>query len=451
MKSTKRQSVSDRRAGGFDGRRGVTGVLAMMFLILFSSLALAMAVVSKGNLRAAETHQRVVRAQGALDTGLEIARARLEEAVSRFVIARGQVDADYALELWNGTYDADPAVKILPPPDGRVEPAPPEGIEDILDMHHDADEDADPVSAILLADAPRGWVRADPIALERNDSGEAVMLAQIDYMPPNDAGRVTAIVTGYEWDWLRARWVTRVAQQEFELAKTVRHAIISPSRVMLGKNVLVDGPLGIRYDSNALDLLDGPPLVAESDFEGMNDELNAKLAAFRVTVLADDVDGDGRLRVDHPTESRSIASMNARDFDIPPDSAADNAFRDYTRDGAIDEYDIFLKHFDTTNGETINGVVLSAELADGTVSEGETAEFTLDEALAMQIDSNNPDRNRNGRWNGVFVGGEWDFTTFNDNNGDGERNALDVDQDDVTLGYRDGWIGEGEAFFAIRG
>ena len=40
------------------------------------------------------------------------------------------------------------------------------------------------------------------------------------------------------------------------------------------------------------------------------------------------------------------------------DSAADNAFQDYTRDNAIDEFDIFLKHFDTVQGDGGRKVVL---------------------------------------------------------------------------------------------
>jgi hypothetical protein len=440
-----------RPTGERPDRRGVTGVLAMMFLIIFSSLALAMAVMSKGNLRSAETMRRVVRAQGALDTGLEIARSRLAEAASRMVLAKGEIDAEYAGELWAGTYDDAPAVTILPAPDGRVEATSPDGIAAILTLQHGADEDADLISEITLGDAPTGWVRGDPIALERDGNAKAVLAAQIDYMPPNDSGRVTALVTGYEWDWLRRRWVTRSAQQEFELAKTVQHAIISPSRVMLGKNVMVNGPLGVRYASNALDRIDGPPLVSESDFEGLDAVLTAKLTAFRTVVLNDDVDGDNRLRRSHPTESRSLAALNSMDFNIPPDSQADNAFADYTRDDAIDEYDIFLKHYDRTNGTPLQAVVLSNALKAGTTAAAETTEFALDDALALQIDSAYPDRNGNGKWNGARVAGDWDYTTFPDNNGDGLRDSLDVDADDVALGYRDGVLDYRDRYAKLSG
>lgn len=429
--------------------RGVTGVLAMMFLILFSSLAAAMAVMSKGNLRAAETHHRVSRAQAAVDTGLRIAESRLAEAAARFVVAKGEIDATYAGQLWAGTYSASPSVTILPAFDGRTEPNTPTGISQIISMHHASDAATPLISAITLANPPSGWVRAAPLAIEKNSAGRGVNAVQIDYAPPDGAGRVRVIATGYEWDWLRNRWITRTAQQHFTITKTLSHAIISPSRVMIGRNVTVNGPLGVRYNSASLDTIDGPPLTMLSDFHGISAALNAKLTAFYTAVLADDVDGDNRLRLGHPTESRSLPAMNTQDFN--GDSQADQAFTDYTRDDAIDDFDIFLKHFDTVQSDHQRKVVLSAALTQGTPNQGGTPEFTADDALALLIDGGNPDRNGNGKWNGRLVNGAWDFSTFPDNNGDGVLDANDIDHDDIALGYRDGALDYKDAYAKVRG
>ena len=46
-------------------RRGVVSVLSMMFLVLFGSLAAAMAIASRGNLQTAASHLHVMRAMGA--------------------------------------------------------------------------------------------------------------------------------------------------------------------------------------------------------------------------------------------------------------------------------------------------------------------------------------------------------------------------------------------------
>src|SRR5260221_1896854 len=85
-------------------RRGVVSVLSMMFLILFGSLAAAMAIMSKGNIVTAATHQHVVRALGAAETGLAIAQQRLTEAVGRFVLSRGSVGRSFWHRLWAGSF-----------------------------------------------------------------------------------------------------------------------------------------------------------------------------------------------------------------------------------------------------------------------------------------------------------------------------------------------------------
>src|SRR6185295_10344927 len=92
------------RRKAFSTRRGVVSVVSMMFLILFGSLAAAMAIMSKGNIITAATHQHVIRAQGAAETGLAVAEQRLAEAVNRFVVEKGTIDGAFGLKLWNGTY-----------------------------------------------------------------------------------------------------------------------------------------------------------------------------------------------------------------------------------------------------------------------------------------------------------------------------------------------------------
>jgi Tfp pilus assembly protein PilX len=435
--------------------RGVVGVLAMMFLILFTTLALAMAVATQGNLRTASSHLRVTRAQGAVDTGLGMAAARLNEACARFVTPKGEMTPAYLTSLWSNATGASPAATVLAPADGRAEATTPNGIAAALRNLHASDATANTVAAngsnapaqIAAPDVPNTWVVYKPIGIDRSPNGKIVTAVQISFAPPDaTTGQVLSVVTGYDWDHARRRWVTRTGQQWFSLHKTVRHAILSPSRVMIGRDVQIDGPVGVRYASHALDQVDGPPVTVKSDFEGLNNTLDARLRDFYTKVLADDVDGDNRLRVGHPTEGRSIATLNTKDYD--GDSAADNAFRDVTRDGMIDDYDIFLVYYDANRD---GKVVLSNTMTAGTANSTLTAEFTADDALAMLIDSGSADRNRNGRSNGRFVNGVWDYSTFKDNNGDGTLDSDDVDTDDVTLGYRDGVLDYRDQYAKIRG
>ncbi len=436
-------------------RRGVVGVLAMMFLVLFSTLALALAVATQGNLRTASSHLRVTRAMSAVDTGLSLAESRLNEACARFVTSKGEMTPAYLASLWTNATGASPAATVLAPADGRTESVAPTSIAGALQNLNAADASSNVVasngtnaaSAITLPNPGTGWVVFTPIGIEKNGAGTIVTAVQISYAPPDaTTGRVLAVVTGYDWDYARGRWVTRSAQQWFTLNKSVRHAVLTPSRVMIGRDVQVEGPLGVRYDSHALDAVDGPPLVIQSDFMGLNNTLDQRLRDFFAKVALDDVDGDNRLRVNHPVEGRSLGALNANDYNS--DGAADNAFKDMTRDGMIDDYDIFLKFYDANND---GKVVLSAALTAGTPAAALTPEFTADDALAMLIDSGDRDRNKNGVYNGRFVGGAWDYSTFKDNNADGTRDSADVDSDDVTLGYRDGVLDYKDHYAKVRG
>jgi len=232
-------------------RRGIVGVLAMMFLIMFASLATAMAVVSKSNLRTADTHRRVGRAQGAVDSALKIATRRLEDASTRFLVARGEITPAYASQLWLGTYSATPPVTVRQPLDGSPEPVLPSSIQEAVQYRHDADAATNLEMTIALPAPPEGWIVSRPIGLDRDTNGRIITAAQITYLPPDATGDVLVVATGYEWDWVQQRWLTRTAQQKFSLSKRLEHAILASSRIMVGRNVQVEGPLGARYNSRS--------------------------------------------------------------------------------------------------------------------------------------------------------------------------------------------------------
>jgi hypothetical protein len=435
-------------------RRGVVGVLAMMFLVMFASLATAMAVATQGNLRSAASHLRVVRALGSVDTGMRLAESRLREASERFLVAEGDVTPEYIATLWSGPIPGTPRVEVLPAPFGMDEDSEPGSVLAALSNIHAADEadnlvmDSDVENApapIILLDRGEDWLVTRPIGIARNAQGLIVSAAQISYGPPDDEGDVPVIVTGYDWDAVRGRWVTRTAEMWFTVSKRIEFAIISNNPPLLGVGGNVDGPIGSLFDSSALDDLDGPPIVTTSDFYGLSPELDEKLDDFYASVLTYDVDGDNRLRGTHISEADGLGLLNQEDYD--DDGDPDIAFSDATRDDAVDDYDIFLNHFDANND---GRVVLSTTLTLGTPAAGQTAEFTVNDRLAYLIDTVEPDRNRNGWRNGDHEG-SWDYDTFEDNNNDGLLDGNDIDDDDVVLGYRDGVLDYRDRYAKVRG
>jgi hypothetical protein len=461
-------SAPARLARALRTRRGVVSVLAMMFLVLFGSLAVAMAVASKGNLRTASTQLHVTRALGAAETGLAVATARLTEATNRFIVSRGVVDGAYGGKVWRGTLTSgDGTVTVTRPPSGFTEAALPAGIAGALINAHAADQNVVAYAGGLLAPAlvgaPAGtdtavyasdaWVVTPAVGIDGTASGGATPAAyQITYAPLANGTDVRIIATGfsavgtsgssfqYGGDAEQTRPLSRTIMQDFRIVKRPEHAILSPSRILLGKGVMVTGNLGARYDTT--NVANGDPVVMRSDFKGINATLDTKLNALFAAIRTSDVDGDNRLRAGHSVEGAGIPS-NATDYNS--DGQPDNAFADATGDGYVDDFDVFLNHYDSNRD---GKVALSNALRAGTPSQGLSAEFTADEDLALQIDSAIPDRNRNG------------VSGFTDSNGNGRWDSGEAMRDvdprggayaDQVLGYRDGVVDRKDQYAKVRG
>lgn len=452
------------RNGAPRKRRGVASILAMMFLVMFGSLGVAMAIASQGNLRTAATHMQVTRAMGAADTGMEVAMKRLQDACSRFVVERGTIDAGFAERMWGGNYSSgeiadggDGEVRVLPPPSGHPEVGSPAGIVQALRDAFDAEANTvlmvgTPVAADIH-DAPMEdpelagyaedyWLTTPVIAIGGDGgSGDNPAGYQITYAPLANGTDVRVIVTGYAtvgsatssylYGFNRTdgsyRALTRVIQQDFQIVKRHGHAILSPSRIMIGKNVQINGSLGGVFDDVTFE--NGHPVFVRSDFRGLAPALDVKLDDFAAAVQATDTDGDGRLRVDHSVEGSGIPA----------------GMTDVTKDGYVDEFDLFISQYDS-NGD--GALVMSAALTVGTPSEGLSPEFTADDDLALLIDSAYPDRNRN------QVFGYDDA----DNDGRWENGEALLDYDSVhavypdrELGYRDGLLDRQDVYAKIRG
>jgi hypothetical protein len=371
--------------------RGIAAVLAMMFLVIFGSLGVAMAVVAEGNLRTADSGLKVSRAMSAAETGLAFAARRLETESARFVVRKGTIDAGFASRLWNGTWTAaDGTVEVLPPR-GFVEQSPARSLAEALRNAHAADLHAfaaEPVDAALPAiDGSIVRSRAN-----RTASGDDRCRFRIAYELLPGTGTVRVTSQGADGE------IRRTLQMDFEIDKRIEFAVLSPNRIMIGKNVRVIGPLGTGYGTVATDLAaaNGDPLVMRNDFRYLDEELNATLDLFRAAVVASDVDGDGRLRPGHPTEAQGIATV--------PGAA------DLDGDEYVDEFDLFLSAFDADgDGAVAYDPLRAAAAGVGSLPD----EFgTVDPQLGRLIDRTRPDRN-----------------------GDGE-----IDAQDTRLGYDDGVI-----------
>jgi hypothetical protein len=459
---SKRALRRTARGLGRVSRRGVASVLAMMFLILFGSLIAAMAVSSTGNIRTASIHLHVMRAMSAAETGLMLAEHRLVEASSRFIVAESDIDGAFTQALWAGNADMIGQHEVLPPPSGHAEAALPGGIAEALVNIYAEDENI--VTDLGFLDAPKvaggpgglsaslyaseSWVYTPAIMLTGwdDEDGNPPPAFTIRYAPLVGGEYIRIIAEGIVFDLQRNQQpIRRTITRDYRLAKRVDQAIISHARIMIGKNVLVEGDLGARYEQ--VDFDNGDPLIVRSDFYGLDPVLDQKLELLWDALTTYDVDRDNRLRVGHPVEGQGVPE----DDDFDGDGSNDGAFADVTGDGFLDEFDIFIRHYDTDND---GRVTLSTALTAGTPAEGRTPEFVgpsgepIDEDLALLIDAMRPDRNRNG------VHG------WNDANRNGliDNGELPNDYDPVLniyrdreLGWRDGFIDAMDQYAKVTG
>ncbi|MHC4413910.1 MAG: hypothetical protein ACYS0G_01365 [Planctomycetota bacterium] len=382
----------------------------MMFLVIFGSLSAAMAVVAQGNLRTADAAMKVSRAMSAAETGLAFAARRLESESRRFVIEKGVIDGDYGHDLWLGTYDeaTHGNVEVLPPV-GYTEGSLPDGVAEAVFNAHLADSHwiiIEPGDNALPEIDSFGTLRVRPTALTVDANGDPNPdgpYFRLKYELIVNAPYLRVTSQGVDGN------ITRTLQMDFIINKKIEYAVISPNRIMIGKNVRVEGPLGSRYGlvAGELDSENGDPLVMRSDFYYLNNGLDNKLDTFFEAIADYDVDGDGRLRLYHPTESIGVgASPNHVDHD---------------GDEYVDDFDLFLSHFDA-NGDrwVVYDTMLANEAGLGMPPE----EFSdIDDQLARLIDEAYPDRD-----------------------GDGIPTTSDR-----ALGYRDGVIDAKDLYGKVRG
>lgn len=378
-------------------RRGVASVLAMMFLVIFGSLAAAMAVVATGNLRTADVSLRVSRATSAAETGLVYGSWILEQEAKRFVVRKGEIDASYADDLWNGTWNtgADGSVEILDP-EGYTTSSPTTSLaQAVLDAHLAGGHAVaiEPGDAGLPDIDELGRVDVQPIRVT-DDPNAAWFRLRYELVP--GLAEVRIVSEGVDRD------IRRTLSMSVRLDKRIEYAVVSPNRIMIGKNVLVVGPLGTRFGENPGELNDanGDPLDMRSDLRFLTPGLDARIDAFETLVSEQDVDDDGRLRPSHPVEGASL----------PED------LLDLDGDEFIDEFDLFLAEFDLDED---GAVVYDSDLAGGA-----TVEFEgIDDQLAHLLDNSDPDRNDDGL----------------------------VDESDTGLGYRDGVLDSWDRYAKVTG
>ena len=420
-------------------RRGVAAILAMMFLVIFASLAAAMAVVSQGNLRVADTNLKIGRSLAAAETGMELMVRRLEQVANgdfndsvRFpgirttagliqdeALATGTPysTSGNAYALWGGDpgqpTTADPTTTILgamiealrndehyvsSPTDPNPEPrivalgddpffnrpikqlfipsirfGPDSPTFEVRMTPHPLPADLQPSDALYddpyYDRLPFGEPQTLGEEIAKRELGLDFVVGNMDGDPtvdpvigPLDARFIRVTVTAVDdaGNPDGGSAVSRSISRDFRIDKRIPFAILSNSRLMLGRNVSVRGNVASRFTDQGV--RNGHPVQIQSDFQELLPALDVDLAEFFDAVGDPAVDGDGdnRLNLQNSVELAAVPGGNGASLDLDSD-------------GYITEFDFVLKNFDSD----LDGTIRRTEFVDAVLSAGrdeETAE-----------------------------------------------------------------------------
>lgn len=313
---------------------GAAAILAMMFLVIFASLAAAMSIVAQGNLASADSHYKVQRSLASAETGLRFLIYRINKVSTNVTTTKGAITATNAPALWTQLATAL-STSLSGELNNQAEPVFAGGILSV-----------GPISVSSGQPAFRATFTPHPIAGENYSSAYyqrppySQMTPAVSAAAPLDSTWVRVKV--WASDGPTGRQVTRSIQVDFKLDKKIKYAVLSKSRVMIGRNVMISGPVGSKFTETSL--ANGNPIQVLSDFGGLDSTLDASLATFYNTLATNDKNGDNRINLADANETAGITNP---------------AQYDTNGDGFIDDYDFFLARFDTNGDKKISATELN--------------------------------------------------------------------------------------------
>lgn len=298
-------------------RRGSAAVVAMVYLVLMSALAMAMASVATLNIRMAYNTSDVERARASAETGIRWFGWKLSQ-IPLVQTDVGTITDKEALRLWPQIRDAVIAdLNGTVTASTRMNPVPP--IDTVTSAGH-----------LLLGDI----------------TGPNGATFNLDIWPTPGAERTIQVkVSGL------ARDARRALQMEFFLQKTMKYGVLSSIPIQLGKNTTVQGDICVVSMTGSGLYGNQPPVLAISDFRYTDttttDALTRHVAAFQTFLTTNDPTHDNRIRVSDAVAMGALATAKANNSNLA-------TAVDYNSDGFIDEFDLFLQYFETGGDKRVS-------------------------------------------------------------------------------------------------
>ena len=120
---------------------------------------------------------------------------------------------------------------------------------------------------------------------------------------------------------------------DFKLDKKIKFAVVGKVPIQVGRDTIIEGNVAMATPNKY------PAIQMLSDFTHFDSALATKIDNFQSFMKNYHAGYDGRINVNNTVEF----------------TAATNAgYTDYTQDGYIDEYDLFVKQYDTDSDRKVS-------------------------------------------------------------------------------------------------
>lgn len=276
----------------------------MFFLTLATTLGLAMYAASTTTTASATNLVEAERARTAAESGLRWAAWRFTR-MTRPKTTVGNITASVATTLW-------PTIRTS--------------------ISNDYAAMLTPAERTLTWSG--GKYKSASIAIGNTGGGatDARFVVEMQQHPlytgdPLDARYIRVTSTG------TYKSATRSMSLDFKIDKKVKYAIVGKVPIQLGRSTLVEGPIAMATPDKY------PPVYMLSDFRHLNSQLATKIDNFSAFLKLRHKGYDNRVSVNNPDEYNYAVSAG---------------YSDTNGDSYIDEYDLFLKHYDANNDKKIS-------------------------------------------------------------------------------------------------
>ena len=292
-------------------RRGITAVIAMFFLAIATTLALAMYAATTTTTITASNMMDGERARSAAESGLRWSAWRMVQ-MARPKTTVGNITASVASTLW-------PSIRT--------------SITNDLAAMMTATERATTWDGTTLTTSS---IAVDETGVNNAAGARFVVTYRLHPLSAGDALDSRYIRVTSTGTYKNSR---RVMSLDFKIDKKVKFAIVGKVPIQLGRNTIVEGPVAMASANKY------PPVYMLSDFHHLNSTLGTQIDNFNTFLENNHKGYDNRISVYNSDEMAKATAAG---------------YSDVNGDSYIDEYDLFLKYYDTNHDKAIS----TAEFTD---------------------------------------------------------------------------------------